>query len=423
MRLESTLATQERALKWSPPRTPLVAAIAWRNLWRNRRRTWLTSGGIAFAVFLMVAARSMQVGAFEAMTDNTTAMLTGHAQIQHPAYLDDPALRHTISNASAIAREIMQRPGVIAAAERAVAFVLVSVGEKSFGAQVMGVEPRAERVLSSIPDSIAQGRYLENRDDVVIGAALARNLGATLGDEVVLLGSTRDGGIAAMAGTLTGIVETGVTAVDRSILQVPLTVFQEAFELGDEAHMIVVRMRHLGAVDDLVAQPAEGGTWRAWQALLPEVEQMRAMKEQGSFIMFAIVALLITFSVFNTFAMVVYERVREFGMLMALGMRPARILGMLELESLWLALFGVAMGAALSVIVVMSLASVGIPLPAEAADVMQSLNMPDRIYPTLSVSTLIGGSALMLVVVPMAGLIATLRTLRLSPVTALRSAA
>ncbi|NJN51849.1 MAG: ABC transporter permease [Gammaproteobacteria bacterium] len=306
-------------------------------------------------------------------------------------------------------------------AERAVAYVLVSVGEKSFGAQVMGVEPAAERRLSTLPDAVREGRYLERHDDVVLGAALARNLGAKLGDELVVLGSTRDGGIAAMAGTIAGIIETGVSAVDRSVLQVPLATFQEAFELGDEAHMILVRMAHLNDVASL--EPVSGGVWRPWQALLPEVEQMRAMKEQGSFIMFAIVALLITFSVFNTFAMVVYERVSEFGMLMALGMRPLQILAMLELESIWLTLFGVAIGAALSVVVVMLLVTVGIPLPADAADVLQNLNMPDRIHPTFSLSTLIGASLLMLVVVPLSGLIAMLRVMKLSPVTALRAAA
>lgn len=406
----------------SVPRMPLIGAIAWRNLWRNRRRTWLTSGGIAFAIFLMVVSRSLQVGAFDTMTDNTTAMLTGHAQLQHPDFMDDPALRHTVTDASAVARAIAQRSGVRAVAERGVAFALVSVGEKSFGAQVIGVDPAAEPALSSLPGAIRQGRYLESGDDVVVGAALARNLGANVGDEIVVLGSTRDGGIAAFAGTIAGIVETGVADVDRAVLQIPLTAFQETFELGDEAHMIVVRMYSLSDVPDLIAQPAgDSLVWRAWQDLLPEVEQMIEIKQQGSLIMFGIVVLLIMFSVFNTFAMVVYERVREFGMLMALGMKPLRVLGMLELEAVWLTLFGVAIGGALSVVLVVALAAVGIPLGADVGAVFASLNMPDRIYPSLSLPTLFGGALAMLLIVPLAGLLATLRVLRLSPVAALRA--
>ncbi len=403
------------------PRMPLIGAIAWRNLWRNRRRTWLTSGGIAFAIFLMVVARSLQVGVFDTMTDNTTAMLTGHAQLQHPEFMDDPALRHTVTDASAVARAIAERFGVRAVAERGVAFALVSVGEKSFGAQVIGVDPPAEQSLSSLPGAVREGRYLESGDDVVVGAALARNLGASVGDELVILGSTRDGGIAAFAGTIAGIVVTGVADVDRSVLQITLTAFQEAFELGDEAHMIVVRMNALGEVPSLIARPAGNGLiWRPWQDLLPEVEQMIQIKQQGSFIMFGIVALLIMFSVFNTFAMVVYERVREFGMLMALGMKPLRVLGMLELEAVWLTLFGVGIGGALAVALVVVLAAVGIPLGADIGAVFASLNLPDRVYPSLSLSTLLGGAIAMLLIVPLAGLLAALRVLRLSPVTALR---
>lgn len=403
-------------------RMPLIGSIAWRNLWRNRRRTWLTSGGIAFAIFLMVVARSLQVGVFDTMTDNTTAMLTGHAQLQHPEFMDDPALRHTVIDASAVARAIADRSGVRAVAERGVAFALVSVGEKSFGAQIMGVDPRAERELSSLPGAIREGHYLESSDDVVVGAALARNLGANVGDELVVLGSTRDGGIAAFAGAIAGIVETGVAEVDRSVLQIPLPSFQEAFELGDEAHMIVVRMHGLSDVPDLVAPPAGNAlVWRTWQELLPEVEQMIEIKQQGSFIMFAIVTLLIMFSVFNTFAMVVYERVREFGMLMALGMKPLRVLGMLELEAVWLTLFGVAIGGVLAVVLVALLTAVGIPLGADIGAVFASLNLPDRMYPSLSIPTLIGGAIAMLLIVPLAGLLATLRVLRLSPVAALRA--
>ncbi|NJN51848.1 MAG: hypothetical protein HC809_08835 [Gammaproteobacteria bacterium] len=110
MRPESAIDSPPQLAAAPRLRVPLIVAIAWRNLWRNTRRTALTAGGIAFAVFLMVAARSMQTGAFEAMTDNTTAMLTGHAQLQHPDYLDDPALRHTIKDASAVAREWRPRP-------------------------------------------------------------------------------------------------------------------------------------------------------------------------------------------------------------------------------------------------------------------------------------------------------------------------
>jgi putative ABC transport system permease protein len=413
--LESPRARVRRA-------PPLAAAIAWRNLWRNRRRTALTSGGVAFAVFLVVVARSATVGTFDVMIDDMTSLMTGHAQLQQRAYHDDPSLRHSVLDATTITRRIAARPDVAAAAQRAQVYALVSVGEKSFAALVTGVDADAERQLSSLPAALSAGRYLENPDDVVLGAALARNLGVGVGGELVVLGTARDGSIAALAGSVVGIIDSGIADVDRTLLQLPLATFQRAFGLGDEATMIVVRMHRLADIGDLIAAPAPDDTvWLPWQALLPDVQQMMQLKWAGQFVLFALVTLLVAFSVFNSFAMTVYERTREFGMLLAVGMRPGRILGMLELEALWLALLGVAIGAVLAIALVQALSSVGIPLGTDLGAVYQILNLPDRIYPTLSVSALAGVAGLLLVAVPLAGLMPALRILRLTPVTAMRS--
>ena len=124
----------------------LSGALAWRNLWRNRLRTTLTAGGIAFAVTLIVAAYSLQGGAMDAMADHATQLLSGHLQIQHPAYAEDPSLRNLVPDATAVARALKGVPGVTAVAQRAVGFALVSVGERSYGAQVMGVDPQQEPI-------------------------------------------------------------------------------------------------------------------------------------------------------------------------------------------------------------------------------------------------------------------------------------
>ncbi|MCX7063924.1 MAG: hypothetical protein NT024_05030 [Proteobacteria bacterium] len=201
----------------------LIAAISWRNLWRNRLRTGLSAGGIAFAVMLILAARSAQISSMTAMLDNTTRMLTGHVQIQNVAYADDPALRNLIADATAVARALAQVPDVTVVAQRALTFVLVSVGDRSYGAQVMGVDPEAERAISSLPDMLIEGHYLEQPTDAVVGSLMAHNLGAKLGDEVVILGSMLDGGVAAMSLRIAGIVDTGTEDLDRALIQVQLT--------------------------------------------------------------------------------------------------------------------------------------------------------------------------------------------------------
>ena len=113
-------------------------AIAWRNLWRNRRRTWLTAGGIAFAVWMLIFARSMQDGTFIIMIDNAARMITGHIQVQHPDYQDDPRVENTLRQAALIAEQVAAHPAVEQASLRAQAFALVSFGERSFGGNRRG---------------------------------------------------------------------------------------------------------------------------------------------------------------------------------------------------------------------------------------------------------------------------------------------
>ncbi len=225
------------------PRSDSIVAISWRNLWRNRARTWLAAGGIAFAVMLILAARSAQVSGMSAMLDNSTRMLTGHLQVQNAAYAADPALRNLIPDATAVARALANVPEVTAVAQRAATFALVSVGDRSYGAQVMGVDPAAERAISSLPDMLVEGRYLDGASDAVVGSVMARNLGAKVGDELVILGSALDGGVAAMSLRIVGVLDTGTPDLDRALIQVQLAAMQDAFGLGDQVHIIVARLR------------------------------------------------------------------------------------------------------------------------------------------------------------------------------------
>lgn len=405
----------------------LIATISWRNLWRNRLRTGLSAGGIAFAVMLILAARSAQISSMTAMLDNTTRMLTGHVQIQNVAYADDPALRNLIADATAVARALAQVPDVTVVAQRAVSFVLVSVGDRSYGAQVMGVDPDAERAISSLPDMLIEGHYLEQPTDAVVGSLMAHNLGAKLGDEVVILGSMLDGGVAAMSLRIAGIVDTGTEDLDRALIQVQLTALQDAFGLGDRVHMVIARVSdftQVGSVvpgiESAVAPFGSNLAVLSWQRLLPELTQTVELKAVSSAVMFGLIVLLVTFSVFNSFMMTVFERTREFGMLLAIGMRPRGIIGVLLLEAAWLSILGAGVGLTVGGALIALLGHVGIPLGEMAGEMMRRYHLPDRIYPELDVGTLIFAPILMLCATQFAALIPALRIRALVPVDALR---
>ncbi len=398
--------------------------IAWRNLWRNRRRTLFTAGSIAFACLLLMFSRSLQLGSYTGMIDAATELFTGHAQVQHGDFLDDPRLRYRISNAAGLTEQVASLPGVAGVAPRGQAFALLSLDERSFGAQVMGVVPAAEQAISTLPTSLVAGRYLTSGEEAYIGSTLARNLGAQTGDELVVLGTGPEGGVAALAVTVVGIFETGQAELDRGLVQVPLKAFQQAFYLEDQVHQLALVVDDLSRLDKVAASveallPPELA-FRRWQQLMPDVVQAIALDRASNRLFYGILTLVVLFSIVNTFIMTVFERTREFGMLLAIGMRPWRLIGMLQLEALWLAALGSAIACLLAIPMLAWLSQVGIPM-AGMEDLMGGFAFPSHLKADISLVQM-GVIPLVFVVgCQISALLPALRLRRLDPVEALRA--
>jgi ABC-type lipoprotein release transport system permease subunit len=398
--------------------------IAWRNLWRNRRRTLFTAGSIAFACLLLMFSRSMQLGSYQGMISAATDLLSGHAQLQHRGFLDDPKLEFLIRDASALVERVAAVPGVAIATPRAQAFALLSVDERGFGAQVLGVVPEAERQLSSLPAALTDGRYLEGGAEAVMGASLARNLGAVPGDEVVMLGTGPEGGVAALAVTLVGLFETGQAELDRALVQVPLDVFQAGFFLEDEAHTVILKLERIADLETVAADirgilPEELAL-RDWQQLMPDVVQAIALDRVSARMFYGILMLVVLFSIINTFIMTVFERTREFGMLLAIGMRPWRLILMLQLEALWLALLGALIGGTLAIPMLAWLNLVGIPI--DVADGMTGgFAFPSHLRGAVAPQQMLLIPLVFVLGCQVSALLPGLRLRRLNPVEALRA--
>ena len=436
-----------------PARRAVGAALvtmAWRNLWRVRRRTWLTAGGVGFAVFLVVFTRSMQIGSLATMVEMGTEQMTGHVQVQHPDYLDDPRMRHTVGGLAAVTETPAGRPDVRAVAPRGTAFALVSAEslvrgaspsrspaegsfvrgaspsrspaegsttERSFGAQVLGIDPAVEFATLS-KRALPGGRPLERTGEALMGSALARNLGAEPGTDVVVLGTGKEGGIAATAVTLVGLFESGVPDLDRGVMLMHFDDFSEAFGLEDEAHAIAVLTRDPGSARDFAAEvsaavgnataghdaAAGAPRVRPWQELQPELEQFVTMELGGSVLVAVLLIVIVTFVVVSTFVMTVFERTAEFGMLKAIGMTPAAIFRMVQLEGLLMSLLGVALGLVVVFATVSALAIEGIPISAfgDFDRMLARLAMPDTLMPVFDAAGALVITATMVVAVQLA---------------------
>ena len=429
--------------------------LAWRNLLRNRARTALTVGGIGFSVLLVSFAMSLQSGSYEIMIDSATGYFTGHGQISHRDFVDQPRLEHTVTNASNLQARLAQIDG-LRVFPRAQAFAVVSLAggvsedssavdpqsnapqsydpqnesssEKSLGGMVIGVDFSAERNYLDVYENVVAGKVPTEPGQALIGSAMARNLGAQIGDELIVLGSGKQGAVAAAIFVIAGIVETGQVELDRSLVLAPFAELADALYLEDEAHIPVLMVDDLSELTATASSVAEllpeALTVQTWQQLMPMIEQSIELDRAGAVLFYSLLLILVAFAVVNTFVMVLFERTREFGLFMALGMRPGQVIAQVQFEALLLSLLGVALGLLFAYPLITYLTGVGIPLHqmgGEEAIRQMHMGSMDRIFPKLSWTSVTTAPLVMIIGTQLAALVSTVRVRGIHPVTALRT--
>ena len=383
---------------------------------------------MVFCNVLLIFLISLQLGSYQMMIDNSLAAFTGHIQVQHPGYLEDQRMRQSVPGVQALAGEVRDTLGLRTVAARGAAFALASSEERSFGVLVSGVQPAFEPGVSTFPGLVKQGRYLEpgDREHIVIGAVLARNLKIGLGDELTFLGSGRDGSFSAGVATVVGIVDAGIDGIDRGVAQVPLRWFQDMFSMGDHGHSVVIRLPSLGEVPAAMATLETALSDRDslevldWNALQPGLQQAITSDMASAWFTYVVLIVLVAFSVLNTQLMSVLERTREFGVMLALGMRPGQLARLVAMESLLMALLGLALGVFFGWILTAYLAVVGFAYPG-MDELMARFNMPGRMYPEVSLLSLLWGPAVVMLGAMIAAIYPALRLFRLAPVQAMRA--
>ena len=406
----------------------LVFRLAWRNLWRQPRRTWLTTGAMMFSNMLLVFMISLQIGMYGLMIDNTLQAFTGHLQVQAPGYIDDQKMRQTVPDAVPLAESLRTQIENVDVAARGTAFALVSSEERSYGIAVFGVEPRFEPGVSTIPGLVSEGRFLGDADaaEIIIGAALARNLRVELGDELTLLGSGRDGSFAAAVVNIVGIFDSGIADFDRSITEIPIGLFQDVFYMNGSGHHVVINAGGIDGVAELQQRvesllPAgQDLVVHDWDALQPGLQQAIKADISSAFFMYGVLVILVAFSVLNTQLMSVLERTHEFGIVMSLGLTPGRLGRLVLLETAIMGLLGLVLGAILGGLVTYWFSVNGFAYPG-MEELAAKFNLPSRFFPQVSPITLLLGPAVVFLFTILAALYPALRLHRLHPVEAMRA--
>ncbi|MCP4074750.1 MAG: ABC transporter permease [Gammaproteobacteria bacterium] len=402
--------------------------MAWRNLWRHKRRTWLTVGAMIFSNLLLVFMISLQFGSYRMMIDNTLKSYTGHMQVQLEGYNDDSKIRNSFDNIIPLAEQLRQTLNTSRVAARGVAFAMTSSEMRSYGLQIVGVEPGYEPEVSTLSGLLKKGQFFSgnNAEEIIIGSILARNLRVDIGAELTLLGSGRDGSFAAGVVLVTGIFESGSNDVDRSMAQIPLGYFQSLFSMGNQGHNIVINAEDLSLVDVLQSKVSHVIASRKelvlldWNQLQPGLQQAIQADMFSAWFMYAILIVLVAFSVLNTQLMSVLERTREFGIMMALGVKPVRLGALVITETTLMSTLGLAIGAGLGALLAYYLSLVGFSYPG-MEEMAGKFNLPDRMYPSLSLLSVFLGPCIVFICSLLASVYPALRLFFLHPVSAMRT--
>jgi putative ABC transport system permease protein len=407
--------------------------MAWRNIWRNPRRTLLTVLAIAFACVLLIFMLSFQFGSYATMINSSVRIRTGHLQIQARGYLQNRKIQWVVPDPEAVGRMLDRIPAVRAYTFRANAFALVSSAERTYGVMITGIDPDREARVSTLVHTIRQGSYLSDQPSgqgmpgALIGRLLARNLKATVGDELTLLGQGRDGSVAATVLKIRGIFASGQDAMDRSTIQMPLKAFQSVFSMAGAVHEVVVMGRNLADVPAIKAAIARKLPGIAndpplvvldWTQLMPGLQQAIHMDLISGAVFYLILIMVVAFSILNTFLMSILERTHEFGIMMAMGAKPGRLTRLVLAESVSMTLVGILAGVVTGCLLTWYFMAHGLDLGG-SSEILRQFGIPSLFYPRLTPLTATAGPAAVFVITLLAALYPALRIRRLQPVEAM----
>lgn len=379
--------------------------IAWRNLWRNKRRTMLTIASILFALFLALIMRSMQLGSYSSMVESAVKSTTGYIQVHEKGYWEDKSIDNTFESGGAIEQPILSHPNVSVIVPRLESFALLSSGRQTKGAAVIGTDPETENKISGLKDRIVGGEYLEPGDHAILLAeGLAQYLKLEVGDTVVLLGQGYHGMTAAAAYPVKGIIRFIQPDINNTITYIPLAASQELYSspgrltslsimLNDPERMIETR-------DELVKVLPETLEVMNWNEMLTELVNAIEGDNISGLFNLGILYLVVGFGILGTILMSTMERRKEFGIMVAVGMRRTKLMIIVFIETLIMSALGIIAGIVISLPLLYYFRANPIPLTGEAADAMIEYNM-EPILPFLIEPGYFIGQSMVVIVITM----------------------
>jgi ABC-type lipoprotein release transport system permease subunit len=406
--------------------------MAWRNVWRNWRRTAIAGIAIALGLAFMLLYEGMLGGMNEALYSNTVKLQGGHVQIHAPGFREKanrlPLL--PLVDPGAAVEAALAQPEVVAVAQRIETGGMVSGREGTMAVVITGIEPEKEAPVSLVAENVVQGRWLEGFDEdvLLIGEELAERLELNVGDRVTLVGRATHQQMRRRTMTIVGIYDLGIPEIEKSMVYVSLFEAQTLFDLRDQATEVAVHLEQVGQEPPVVERlqaALPGYEVDAWDMLDPSTKEMMEIEAQVMEMFGLVILLIVGVGILNLMLMVVFERTREIGLLAAMGLKRRETVVLFLMEGVLVGLLGALAGSVLGGAIGAYYGRVGIDFMAlyGGMDVGEFSGMiglmGDRLYLRIGIDVLAGRALTVGVTAALASLYPAWQASRREPAEAL----
>jgi ABC-type lipoprotein release transport system permease subunit len=361
--------------------------LAWRNIWRNKRRTLITIASVFFAMFFALVMRSLQVGTYDYMIKSVLENYIGYIQIHKIGYTEDPVIDSSFNFSEEIIQKISNDKNVKAVIPRLESFALASFKENSKGVMILGIDPEKEKLLTKPDKKIIEGRYLQNQNEVIIADKLAEYFGVRPRDTIAFISQGYHGASSSGLFVVAGIIGIPNPELSKTLIYMPLHACQNFFQAENQLTSLVININDnklLNQTLESIKKKIDPEQFEvlSYEESSPELIQQIKSDEGSGFIMLGVLYMIVGFGVFGTIMMMMAERRREFGVMMAVGMQKLRLTLLVVTEMILMALTGIAAGVIGGLPVVYYLSKHPIRFTGEMAKTYENLGW-DPVMPAI----------------------------------------
>ncbi len=403
----------------------MLLVLAWKNIWRNKKRSLIIVAAIAFGLWGGLFSDAVMMGGVESMVETAISRDLSHIQIHRKDYARDKDVRNYIPDGPEVVDKVRGLAGVKAVSPRTLIFGMAASPASSFGVQITGIDPDQAPGVTNINEQLIDGAYFgtERRNQILVGRKLAERLNLDLRSKVVLSFQDLQGNIAYIACRVTGIFKTNSTQFDEANVFVQQSDLFRVLETGPVYHEIAIRAQSnqviTGIAEEIKTMYPDLQTER-WDELAPELAYLSETTAIYSYVFVGIILFALLFGITNTMLMSVVDRIRELGMLMAIGMKKGRVFVMILFETIMLSLTGGIAGTIVGLATIAYYGNAGIDLSAIATS-LESFGMNTMLYPFLPTAMYIGLGVLILLTANIAALMPAWKAIHLVPSQAIRN--